>query len=519
MPQVPKIGAYVLETLTTGMYTNPLDAIREFVQNAADSIRRAEEDQTLRRGEGRIDIKVDNKSKTMVIRDNGSGLLNTEVSSQLINIGMSNKHIGTDAGFRGIGRLAGIAYCRNLIFRTTSYGDETVTTLDMDCEGLKRSIAPSMRQVEELVNVIAQHSRIKNEQWKKDDHFFEVVLEGIDPSQTPDFLDWRALEKYLCQVAPVKMDTQHFIFAPKIAEWLRQNELNVPDATLVLKTPEIEREVFKPYKTHYKTQKDNYVIKIMDVCFYPEKTTLDIPFWLWFGKTDLLGTIDDERVAGLRFRKHNISIGGPERVADIFTTISASYYRFNAWYIGEIHILAKDVIPNARRDGFEKNDAWAEIIRGLLPFIRDRCAETYSTSQARNIPIAKVVRSSQKIIENANKKLKIGFVSPEERNDMLEQIGKEEEKVTKVIEARKDKSPNDIETITPIVEELGRIKKALEEEDHFAVKKIRSDLDRKQRKLLTEILQILYETLEEEQFNKAKTAILTRYQIDELSKK
>ena len=33
MNRTPKIGAFVLETLTTGMYTNPLDSIREYIQN------------------------------------------------------------------------------------------------------------------------------------------------------------------------------------------------------------------------------------------------------------------------------------------------------------------------------------------------------------------------------------------------------------------------------------------------------------------------------------------------------
>ena len=71
MTYVPKIGAFVLETLTTGMYTNPMDTIREFVQNAADSIRKAQENDLLAKGEGRIEIKIDPGARTLVVRDNG----------------------------------------------------------------------------------------------------------------------------------------------------------------------------------------------------------------------------------------------------------------------------------------------------------------------------------------------------------------------------------------------------------------------------------------------------------------
>ena len=32
------IGKYTLESLTNGMYSNPLDLYREYIQNAVDSI-------------------------------------------------------------------------------------------------------------------------------------------------------------------------------------------------------------------------------------------------------------------------------------------------------------------------------------------------------------------------------------------------------------------------------------------------------------------------------------------------
>ncbi|PJA48010.1 MAG: hypothetical protein CO171_08370, partial [Syntrophobacterales bacterium CG_4_9_14_3_um_filter_49_8] len=54
--RMPRIGAFVLETLTTGMYTNPLDTLREYVQNSFDAIREAERSGLLSNGAGRIEI-------------------------------------------------------------------------------------------------------------------------------------------------------------------------------------------------------------------------------------------------------------------------------------------------------------------------------------------------------------------------------------------------------------------------------------------------------------------------------
>lgn len=513
MQYIPKIGAYVLETLTTGMYSNPLDSIREYVQNASDSIRTAEENNILRKGEGRIEIKLDYKNSVIKIRDNGLGVSKDDIEKKLIDIGMSDKHFETNAGFRGIGRLAGMAYCDKLYFRTSSNGEKTNTTIEIDCNNLKKSIVPSMRQAEELINVIGKFSSQKSELGTEEEHFLEVILEGIDPSVSELFLDFRVLEKYLCQVAPIKMDTQHFVYAPKITEWIKQNQISLPVSTLVIKTNETEREIFKPYKTHYRTQKGNYDIKIRGICCYPEKLSEDSSYWLWYGKTELLGTIDDNRVAGFRFRKHNIAIGPPDRVSELFSDISESYYRFNAWYIGEIHILDKNVIPNARRDGFESNDAWESLKNQLKIFIRERCSDAYQTSQARNIPLPKVIRSSQKVLEETSKKLKTGFISLEEQNLVLAKVKKEEEKVNKVIESQKDKPSEKLEELTTTVVHLVNLKKELEENNHLLVNSLKPEMDRKQRKLLGEILQLLNDVLDETNYNKAQTAIINKYKV------
>nr|VFK10630.1 MAG: Histidine kinase-, DNA gyrase B-, and HSP90-like ATPase [Candidatus Kentron sp. LPFa]VFK26719.1 MAG: Histidine kinase-, DNA gyrase B-, and HSP90-like ATPase [Candidatus Kentron sp. LPFa] len=113
-----RIGAFVLETLTTGMYRNPLDTLREYIQNAFDAIRTAERQNIIQTGAGRIRVSISQKDRTLTIRDNGTGVAAADTAARLVNIGMSAKSLEIDAGFRGIGRLAGIAYCDELTFRT-----------------------------------------------------------------------------------------------------------------------------------------------------------------------------------------------------------------------------------------------------------------------------------------------------------------------------------------------------------------------------------------------------------------
>ncbi|WP_407158480.1 hypothetical protein [Bradyrhizobium sp. STM 3557] len=106
-PPVPHIGAFVLETLTFGMYGEPRHTLREYVQNSFDGIRAAQRVGFLSgRGKVTVTIRVDE----IVIRDNGIVVSADQAWKTLTSIGASKKDRQRDAGFRGIGRLAGMAY-------------------------------------------------------------------------------------------------------------------------------------------------------------------------------------------------------------------------------------------------------------------------------------------------------------------------------------------------------------------------------------------------------------------------
>src|SRR5262245_54169699 len=115
----PIVGKDVLELLSSSMYVNTLSIYREYVQNAADSIEEATALGLLTpRESGRVDILLDPDKRVVRIRDNGTGIDRAAFIKTLVNLGASRKR-GTKArGFRGVGRLAGLGYCRELVFRS-----------------------------------------------------------------------------------------------------------------------------------------------------------------------------------------------------------------------------------------------------------------------------------------------------------------------------------------------------------------------------------------------------------------
>jgi molecular chaperone HtpG len=480
-----------------------LDSIREYVQNAFDSILTAERDQLIRKNEGEIIISIDAHSRSISIRDNGEGLSSADVTRRLLDVGMSGKQYGQDAGFRGIGRLAGMAYCRRVNFITSSKYEDEVSTIVFDCDGIRKSISPAVKQVEELTEVLKRNTRQDLSEASKDTHFFEVRLEELDDT-VPQFLDVQKLEDYLCQVAPVEYDAQMFIPATKIEEWVHRHDVRMPHLKLILqdKGKSIERQVFKPYRNQYATKRESYTIDVKDVRFYPEDFDEKSRFWMWYSVTDLLGMFDDPKVSGLRFRRDNIGIGGPERVAELFP---GGEGRLNHWVMGEVHILANEIIPNARRDGFEASTAWESLKEDLQPFVKTHCKACHDASSAEGRPAVKLVSSAQATVKAAKKVLKVGLASQQEREDWRTKLAKQEERIAKAHAKRE--SPEEKRELASVLTSIRAIQTQLEEKEPFVVGRIRSALDRKQRKLLIEVLEVVSTVLSKANCPKGKTCL------------
>ena len=110
----PIAGKFLLEILTKGMYSNPMHVYREYIQNSSDSIDKAIEAGVLQAAEAEIHIFIDDKERNIVIRDNGLGILLDIAKIKLMNVGASDKDGITERGFRGIGRLGGLAYAEKV---------------------------------------------------------------------------------------------------------------------------------------------------------------------------------------------------------------------------------------------------------------------------------------------------------------------------------------------------------------------------------------------------------------------
>jgi hypothetical protein len=359
----PIIGKDVLELLSSSMYVNVLSVYREYVQNAADSIDTAKEAGVLSRGMGRIHLSVDPHRRVARIRDNGVGLRRNEFVERLVAFGASKKRGSRARGFRGVGRLAGLAYCQELIFRAKAIEDTHISELRWDCRKLKTLLREETYadKLEKLVSDVVTVRAFVDGTMPA--HFFEVELAGIVRHGSDVLMDSNAIQRYLEQVAPIPFAPE-FSYGIQIEEALKA-QVNLGNVEITIN--EGERPLYRPYRDEFEARKgvgDRFE-RIQHVSIPGSDGAVAAVGWILHH--GYLGAFPkNSPIKGLRLRSGNLQIGEAELLDEIFPEP-----RFNSWVVGEVHILDDRILPNGRRDHFEQNVHFRNVLGQLSPIARD----------------------------------------------------------------------------------------------------------------------------------------------------
>jgi molecular chaperone HtpG len=351
------VGKDILELLSSAMYVDPLSIFREYVQNAADSIDEAAELGLYKRGtKPAIKITLNQSLRTATIRDNGAGIPKPQFTRILTGIGGSRKRGTTARGFRGVGRLAGLGYCQYLVMRSKAPDDTHVSCMYWDCKRLKELLRdPADLTIDEIL-----HQIVETETQAPDGlpaHFFEVEMRSVIRYKNDLLLNEPALGNYLGQVGPVPFSPS-FTFGKEIEEHLaKQNAAKTYTLTLN------GNPLYRPHRDTYEVRpKVHGTFSKLDV-FEIQGISSGTDAIGWVLHSDYLGAIPDRHgIKGLRLRSGNIQIGDSRLLDSAFPEA-----RFNAWTVGECHILSAKLVPNARRDDFEQNNHYANLLTHLMP--------------------------------------------------------------------------------------------------------------------------------------------------------
>ena len=332
------VGVDILGMVTSGMYTDPLTVYREYIQNAVDAIQSAGLGQ-----DGVVEIALAPDEGRVTIRDNGPGLSLAEARKALVPIAKSEKRGRGLRGFRGAGRLAGLAFAESVTFLSRAGEGAPVVRVVWDGGTLNAGI----KNGDDLGNVLWKAVAVdtmRGEGYPA--QFFEARMDGVSRHAAGSIMNRDAVRQYVGEVCPVPF-AQEFRHAVEIFGAFGPGDAPF---TVSVRFDDEDTRLERPHRCSVRVSEheSQEIVEIEEirVAGIGGRGCAAIG---WIAHTPYRGAIPQScGVRGIRARVGNVQIGGENVFGHLF-----SEDRFNRWCIGEVHVLESGIVPNARRDYFE----------------------------------------------------------------------------------------------------------------------------------------------------------------------
>ena len=476
------IGGEIVSILTKGMYADPRDALREYVQNGVDA------------GTPSINIKIRNDS--IVVQDFGKGM-DWETMRKAVRLGVSDKNPKDSVGFMGIGLYSSFHLCAKLeIYSKTE--DKSPNRIVFDFLKM-RKILDAEREARFNKKPIVRMAlldlleRTVNVEGLADDDFpvrgTRVEMTGIERHFFDSLSQFEDVSHYLEQVIPLPFH-KDFHWGEAIQEKIRvfceKHGTSFRFVDLKLSINDRTEEIYRPY-----LDKDFPELPLEPK--YHELKNSDGTFGIAWGCLNKDRKVFDNiniDYRGFIIKKQGFSIGNRHDLTKFF---GGPKY-FNR-YIGEIIVTHQSILPNAPRSEFEYSELRESFFSALIDVAKkfNSYATEYQENQIGAEQLSDALRTLKDIKANygfyqdkTDKlldyiivlttiydeiKRKIGkkkFLNDEEARKVIELINEQINDLKNYIEVKKKTFANK-KTTSEIVEEVETIIELEEVEDETII--------------------------------------------------
>ena len=425
-----KVGKNILDNLTTGMYSDSKVIYREYIQNACDQIDLAIKLGILSAGEGLVDIFTESKRRYISIKDNATGVKAKDFVEDVGDIANSNKEIGRNKGFRGIGRLCGLAYCKTLRFSTSYLGENVKSIMTCNAQKMRAMLVENKKYtLDEIWDAIISYS---TEPEVESEHYFEVELFDINKENT-DLLNEAKVREYLSFVVPVPYKNT-FILRNQIYNHAKLIGYIIDEYCVRVNGSQI----FKEYTTKIKEQSGASIKNYDEITRLEFKDFRDssgsLIAWMWVGLSRFEKQIPSvNHMRGLRVRSANIQLGDDDVLQPLFKESRGNYY-----FVGEVFAASRNLIPNSQRDYFNENETRVLFEDLLREYFYDVLHKIYYEANRVKNDFKRQEEYLSKVDEYQKKEKEHSFVNEEERQKLQFDIDKAK-KVAEEARKRLDK--------------------------------------------------------------------------------
>lgn len=448
-----QIGANILDNLTTGMYSDSKVIYREYIQNACDQIDIAVKEGLLSedtvKNQCLVDIYIDQSNKNIRIIDYATGIKSTQFKTILGDIANSDKKIGENKGFRGIGRLAGLAYCDKLIF-TSKYKDESNISI-MECDGaLMRQLLQDNYHHKQytIFDVLDRIFSFSTSEYNSiSDHFFQVELVNVNFANR-ELLDVDEVREYLSFVAPVPYSSKFYMSAD-IYKYANDHGHKIDEYRIKVNG----EELLKEYSCNYSSRGEvSDAIHGLEFQEFTNKNGEELG-WMWLAVTGYKGALPKTcKMRGLRLRKENIQIGDGQILVPLFSESRGASY-----YIGEIFATSPNLIPNSQRDNFNGNETRKEFESAIQSYIKRELDSIYRVGSELQSGIKKINKNNNDIFTLQEKVNKVKYINDEDKIETEEKIKNLRQENINIIKKIKRFEPKEIDKPATLKEKVYNI--------------------------------------------------------------
>jgi hypothetical protein len=342
------IGGEIISILTKGMYSDPKDALREYIQNGVDAAAK------------NINIKI--RQKSIIIEDDGYGM-NNDVLRKAIRVGISEKNPSKNVGFMGIGIYSAFHLCDKLTIYSRGT-DDIPNRLELDFgtmkavleqqkeKRLKGKVKPD--ELIDLQTLLESYITITDDNLLGENDFpnkgTRVELTGLETEFYSGLSDFDEVAEYLRNVIPLHFDQEYFTYAnlieKKIASICESHNQKFEIINLVLQINAKSETLYRPYADSYFYSKE--IIPPLKPIFYSIKNK-EFFGVAWGCLNSVRKKVENKSLRGFILKKQGFSIGRRDSMVKFFPRGNTFFDR----YSGEIIIVNPKLMPNAARTEIE----------------------------------------------------------------------------------------------------------------------------------------------------------------------
>lgn len=353
------IGRSVLETITIALYENPIILFREYVQNSLDARNRAKNEGKAPIKNLHVTIDVDERERTIVIRDNGYGIESySAFEKRMKSIGSSHKQSDRTKyiGFRGIGRISGLPFCSKLTFRNKQANSSEIHECVWLGDQYRKELSDPTADgdLETIIDHIVKCYTKTADSSDNGKQYFEVVLEKYT-DDIQDMLADKYFKEKLTRMLPLEYGSK--FSGAKTIEKRYKSFMKEDLRTFMIPVKYKGKKLLKRY--------DDSFILDSGIVFWEirgkkkkDGSLGDKMGLLWFTFEGHLRSNQNDEYYGVLTRSKNVLMGGNDtfaQVADgnnLYVTTFREMAQMLRGVYGELLINAQHLSDNSRRDWF-----------------------------------------------------------------------------------------------------------------------------------------------------------------------